>query len=330
MNPHTSSIPHLVSVVIPVYKGELTLTNLIGEIAGFTAPATSPGGVPWQVTEVLLVYDNGPDRSADVIRNLARAHEFVHAVWLSGNFGQHSATLAGMSSSNSEWIATIDEDGQHNPADIGALIDSALANYSPVVYAKPINRPPQGLLRNAASRSAKLMISKLAVGRGTTDFQSFRLILGEIGRSVAAFSGAGVYLDVALSWVTPRISTAEVTFRDEASRSSGYSTRKLVSHFWRLVLSSGTRPLRIVTVLGALFAVAGLALAIVFAAQRLFGGDLPAGWTSTITVILVASGAILFSLGIIAEYVGVSINMAMGKPPYLISSDLRDGPLGRT
>jgi undecaprenyl-phosphate 4-deoxy-4-formamido-L-arabinose transferase len=42
----------------------------------------------------------------------------------------------------------------------------------------------------------------------------------------------------------------------------------------------------------------------------------------------VTSGATLFSLGIIAEYIGVSVDMAMGKPPYLITTDPIEGPLG--
>lgn len=322
-------MPHLVSVVIPVFKGELTLTSLVDEIVELTGTVISPGGVPWRIAEVLLVFDNGPDQSAKVIRDLAHSHDFVRAVWLSRNFGQHSATLAGMASSGSEWIATIDEDGQHNPADIGTLIDSALRNYSPVVYAKPLNPPPHGPLRNAASRLAKFFISKLSGGVATTDYQSFRLMLGEFGRSVAAYSGSGVYLDVALGWVAPKTATADVTLREEGPRSSGYSPRKLVSHFWRLVLSSGTRALRIVSALGLLFAAVGVVLAIAFTVQRLVGGNLPAGWTSTITVILISAGAILFSLGVIAEYLGVAVNMAMGKPPYLIVSDLRNGPLGR-
>jgi undecaprenyl-phosphate 4-deoxy-4-formamido-L-arabinose transferase len=46
-------------------------------------------------------------------------------------------------------------------------------------------------------------------------------------------------------------------------------------------------------------------------------------------LILVSTGAILFSLGVIAEYVGVAVSMAMGKPLYLIVSDPEDGPLGR-
>ena len=56
---------------------------------------------------------------------------------------------------------------------------------------------------------------------------------------------------------------------------------------------------------------------------------IPEGWTSTMVVVLLSTGAILFSLGVIAEYIGVAVNMAMGKPLYLIVSDPHDGPLGR-
>jgi undecaprenyl-phosphate 4-deoxy-4-formamido-L-arabinose transferase len=44
---------------------------------------------------------------------------------------------------------------------------------------------------------------------------------------------------------------------------------------------------------------------------------------------LLCSGAMLLALGVIAEYVGVAVSMAMGKPLYLIVSDPADGPLGR-
>lgn len=325
----TATPRHEVSIVVPVYKGETTLDSLIEEIVPLTAGVTSPGQVDWVVTEVLLVYDNGPDNSAATIRRLQKQYDFVRPLWLSRNFGQHSATLAGMASSGSEWIATVDEDGQHDPADIGILIDAALAQQAPLVYAKPSNPPPHGMLRNSASRGAKAIVAGLAGDRRTSDYQSFRLILGEVGRSVAAYSGAGVYLDVALGWVAARTATAPIALRGDVRRASGYSTRKLFGHFWRLILSSGTRGLRIVSGIGVLFALAGVVLGILFIIERLTNGDLPAGWTSQITVSLLASGAILFSLGVIAEYLGVVVTTALGKPPYLIVSDPADGPLGR-
>lgn len=329
MTTAVPTVTHEISVVVPVYKGELTLRPLLAEIIALTEPTSSPAGILWRVTEVLLVHDNGPDRSAAVIRDLSDEHEFVRPVWLSRNFGQHSATLAGMASSGSEWIVTLDEDGQHDPADIGRLLDAAVAHAAPLVYAKPTNAKPHGAVRNAASRGAKALIASLADGQKTSDFQSFRLILGEIGRSVAAYAGSGVYLDIALGWVASRAVTADIYFRDEGERISGYSGRKLLSHFWRLVLSSGTRALRIVAIAGGVLAAIGVILAISFIIEWFSGAHLPAGWTSLMTVLLLTSGAVLISLGVVAEYLGTAVNMAMGKPPYLIISDPSDGPLGR-
>jgi glycosyltransferase involved in cell wall biosynthesis len=321
--------PHRVSIVIPVYQGEQTLAALVKEIALLAVPTPTADGHEFQVIELLLVNDHGPDRSDEVIRELAAAHDFIRPVWLSRNFGQHPATLAGMASSSGDWIVTMDEDGQHDPADIGAFLDVALSQGSQLVYADPINRPPHNLLRNGSSRLAKWVFSTFLTGSTDSSFQSYRMVLGEIGRSVAAYAGSGVYLDVAMGWVTGPTASCPVRLRDEGSRRSGYSTRALLSHFWHLVLSSGTRALRMVSGLGILFALGGVSFAIYLLIVRFTTDSIPEGWTSTMVVVLLSTGAILFSLGVIAEYVGVAVSMAMGKPLYLIVGDPNDGPLGR-
>ena len=325
-----SSRVHSVSVVVPVFQGERTLASLLAELAPYAQPFTSPAGHRLQLTEILLVHDSGPDGSATVMRNLAARYSFVRTIWLSRNYGQHPATLAGMASSGGDWIVTMDEDGQHDPAFIAPMVDVGMAQQADVVYAKPVNEPPHGAVRNITSRGAKTLLRLSTNQADATDFQSYRLVLGEIGRSVAAYAGAGVYLDVALGWVARRVATCPVVFREEGGRPSGYSFRSLVSHFWRMVLSSGTRALRLVSLLGGCFALGGCLLALYFLLAKLFWHlRAPAGWPSLIVVLLVSSGAVLFSLGIIAEYIGIAVNMAMGRPPYLIVSDPSDGPLGR-
>ena len=322
--------PHLVSVVIPVYQGERTLPGLLAELAPHTDPGLTPGGHPYVVREVVLVYDHGPDRSADTMRQLAAELGFVRTVWLSRNFGQHAATLAGMASSGGEWIVTMDEDGQHDPADIPRLLDVALAERATLVYAQPTNAAPHGVVRNGASRGTKWIFARvLARGSGADSFQSYRLVLGEIGRSVAAYAGSGVFLDVALGWVNPRTAACPVALRAEGDRVSGYSYRRLLSHFWRLVLSTGTRGLRLVSILGVLFGALGAVLALLLVIARLTNNIAVQGWTSVMVVLMLGIGAILFSLGVVAEYLGVAVNMAMGKPPYLIVSDPAAGALGR-
>ena len=321
--------PHRVSIVIPVYQGEHTLKGLVQEIALLSVPTRTPAGHEFLVTEVLLVNDHGPDRSDEVIRELAAAYKFIRPVWLSRNFGQHPATMAGMASSSGDWIVTMDEDGQHDPSNVGDFLDVALQEGAQLVYADPVNRPPHNVLRNGSSRLAKWVFSTFLTGKSEATFQSYRMVLGEIGRSVAAYAGSGVYLDVAMGWVAGPPAACPVRLREEGGRASGYSTRALLSHFVHLVLSSGTRALRMVSALGALFAVVGIGYALYLLVVRITSSTTPQGWTSTMVVVLVSTGAILFSLGVIAEYLGVAVNMAMGKPLYLIVGDPKDGPLGR-
>ncbi len=321
--------PHTVSVVVPVYQGEKTLAALIAEIDPLTHMQTTADGYSFVVDEVLFVYDNGPDASDRVIRELEQRYPYARGIWLSRNFGQHAATLAGMASAGSDWIITLDEDGQHDPAEMAGLLDTAMREHASVVYAKPTNEAPHGVVRNSASRLAKRILERFTGTTGASDYQSFRLVLGSIGRSVAAYAGSGVYLDVALGWVAGRIVTSPVKLRDEGDRRSGYSPRRLFGHFLRMVLTSGTRGLRLVGLLGILVAAIGVVVAIIVLVQRLVGDIAIEGWSSTMIVILLSSGAILFSLGIIAEYIGINVNMAMGRPPYLITSDPANGPLGR-
>lgn len=319
---------HRISVVIPVYQGERTLGAVIDELRPLIETFTTAGGYRAVVEEVVLAYDHGPDASASVIRELANSTPWVTPVWLSRNFGQHAATLAGIAASGGDWIVTLDEDGQHDPRFIASMLDTALTQDADVVYAKPTNVPPHGVLRNAASRASKRILELLFGGSNARDFNSYRLILGEIGRSVAAYAGTGVYLDVALGWVASKTVTSPVDLREEGERRSGYSYRRLMAHFWRMILTTGTRGLRLVTATGVLFFLGGIVYAIYLIVMRFVSGDIPEGWTSQMVLTALGIGVILVSLGIVAEYVGIAVNMAMGKPAYLVVRDPTAGPHG--
>ena len=315
-----------ISVVVPVYRGETTLPALLAEIAPYAAGFETAGGAQARITEVVLVNDCGPDNSAQVIRELARQYDFVQPVWLSRNFGQHQATMAGMAASSGEWIATIDEDGQYDPGQIRALLDVALATKRPLVYAAPVNAAPHGPFRNLASKASKRVIDLMTGSKSARNYHSFRLVLGSVGREVASIAGATTFLDVALGWIAGDAATAPVRLRDEG-RESGYSLPRLLSHFWSMVLTSGTRGLRAASITGFLLALAGLLGAVAVVVQRFRIGVWPAGWASLMVVTLTLGGIMLLFLGVVAEYVGVAVNSALGKPAYFTIEDPSNGPL---
>lgn len=319
--PSSPSEPVSVSVVIPVYRGEATLPNLIEELAALHEPQTTPQGRVFSIAEVLLVWDRGPGGSDATIRVLDAQYDWVRPVWLSRNFGQHAATLAGMTSSGGEWIVTMDEDGQMDPAFIGGMLDTAYEQGAQLVYAEPTNPPPHGALRNAGSKIAKGLFVRFLADRSFEEFNSYRLVLGEVGRSVAAYTGAGVYLDVALSWVVADVSTSPVTMRSEGREAGNYSYRRLFGHFGRLIISSGTKPLFFVTFVGIAFVILG-GLAALWVLYQSIAVDLPvSGWASMFIALMVVGGAVMMSLGIIAQYIGAATNMSLGKPLYVVVRD---------
>ncbi len=309
-----------ISLVIPVYRGERTLPTILAEIAPLTVEQVSRAGHRFVIGEVLLVHDCGPDRSDKVLEELATQYSFVRPVWLSRNYGQHAATLAGMASATGDWVVTIDEDGQQDPADIQTLLDHALASSLQLVYAQPLNRPPHGWMRNAFSRAAKSITSKVLGNDRIGRFNSFRLVDGEIARTLAAYCGNGVYLDVGLFWITSQIGHAPIRLRNEMDRPSGYSYFRLLAHFWNLILTTGTRPLRLITLFGLASVFLAIAIAAYAAYGRLTGGVEVQGWASIVIVVAFFSGAILMALGVIAEYLAVTMGIVMGKPLYVVST----------
>lgn len=315
-----ATILHRVSLVIPVYRGERTLLSLIDEIAPLAVERTSPAGHRFVVSELLLVHDCGPDRSDQTIETLSQQHAFVRPVWLSRNYGQHAATLAGMASATGDWVVTIDEDGQQDPADIGLMLDTAVAGALQLVYARPTNPPPHGRLRNAMSRSAKAVTGKLLGNKDIGQFNSFRMVDGEIARTLAAYCGNGIYLDMGLFWITGRIGHCPVRLRNEMDRPSGYTYLKLLGHFWNLIFTTGTRPLRLITFMGFGSVILAFAIAL-YALYGKLAGDVPVqGWASLLIIVAFFSGCILTALGVIAEYLVVTMGIVMGKPLYVVAT----------
>lgn len=314
------SSPIRVSIVIPVYKGEKSLPFLLEEIAPLRLEQTTPSGNKFEVSEVILVHDCGLDRSDLVIEQLAQRYDFVRPIWLTRNYGQHPATLAGMASCTGDWVVTMDEDRQQNPQDIAVMLDLAINDSLQIVYARPINAPPHGIVRNMLSATAKKIALALLGGAHTPGtFNSFRLIDGEIARILAAYCGDGVYLDMGLFWVAARIGYCNVLLRQE-DRQSSYSMRMLLAHFWRMILTSGTRPLRLIAIAGVLSFILAILL-IVYALYGKYISSTPIqGWTSLLAITAFFSGLIMISIGVVAEYLALSMGIAMGKPLYMISS----------
>lgn len=303
------------SVVIPVYRGADSVERVVTELLAVCDSA--PPQVP-RLVEVVLVHDGAMDDSATVIQALATQDARITPVWLTRNFGQHAATLAGCSSTTGDWIVTMDEDGLHDPRSIQVMHAAAVEQGIDLVYAHATDHPHRAW-RSLTSRTAKSIVRSVFGVQGAEDFSSFRLLDGATTRALAAYCGPGVYLDVALQWVFASAGRVATQFRQEYREASGYSLNALVGHFRRMVLTAGTRPLRIASMMGLVVATMGVLGAVVLVVGRLSGAIDVQGWTSVMVALATLLGVVLLVLGVIAEYLSMTLTAVSGRPPYLIS-----------
>lgn len=317
----SSAVERTLSLVVPVYAGESTLDTLVEECVPLFTTTVTPGGVPFRLVEIILVWDRGQDKSDEVMRRLAAQHPEVRPVWLARNVGQHAATCAGIAASQGEWVVTLDEDGHHDPGEIPRLLDAAFSARARLVYAELVGGTSHGRVRDLLSRTAKSLNRRFLSEDRTAYFSSFRLIHGEVARVVAATAGPSVYLDAALAWSLGGSRRVPVQPREEWRPASGYTSAALRAHFVRLVGSAGPRPLRLIAGAGAAVALTGVGFATWVIVGALVGAIDVAGWASLMATILLLGGLLLLALSAVAAYLAVSLRILLGQPLFTIVDD---------
>ena len=267
--------------------------------------------------EIVLVNDGSADRSWDVIRDLARRHPSVRGLNLMRNYGQHNALLAGIRSARGERIVTMDDDLQHPPEEIGKLL-AELSKGFDVVYGTA-ERLPHSVLRNLAAWMTKIVLQKAIGAQTARKVSAFRAFRTDLRRAFADYRSPYVSVDVLLTWATSRFSWVMVPHRPREIGRSNYGFVALLRHALTMITGFSTVPLRLASVTGFGFTLIGLAvLAYVVAVYFLYGRAVP-GFSFLASIVAIFSGAQLFSLGIIGEYLARIHVRTMERPQYAIA-----------
>lgn len=320
-----------ISIVVPVYRGARFLRDLVAALQKVRS-GWEQQSAPLSLAEAVFVDDSSVDDSYTILEELQQQHSWVRVLQLSRNFGQHPATVAGILHTSGDWVCTLDEDLQHPPECLSALLASAVAQSSDVVYAEPIDHVHESPWRDWGSRLFKSLNSRLAGNPHVRKFNSFRVIRGSVARAAAAVSSAETYYDVALCWFTNRIGSHPLDLKDRRfieQRQSGYNLFGLLRHARRMLVSSKIDVLRLGAAVGFLALLGAFVLGVVVVFSKLFfPGSIPVrGWTSLCLMVLFFGGLSSFMLGIALEYILVILMKTQGQPTFLIIDRSQDQQL---
>jgi undecaprenyl-phosphate 4-deoxy-4-formamido-L-arabinose transferase len=262
------------------------------------------------------VDDGSVDGSTIVMKKL-ESNEKVKSIYLNRNYGQHAAIFAGVLSTTEDVIITMDEDGEHNPEIIENMIEKLeLENYD-IVYARFKHKKFD--FREILSKQSKKFISFIAKDENINLITSYRAVRGSVFRSAAVYANNGSFLDIALSWISNRVSTVETEKRD-SHRDSTYTLSKLVNHFNKLFFAAGIRPLIFLFNIGWITSLGSLLAICVIVYRKIFSDIEVQGWVSSITVILFIGGIMISAIGLVARYLSAIVETSSGKPFFTIKN----------
>ena len=306
-----------VTVLIPVYRGEATLVRLYQEIS-----AAMPALVPDY--EIVFVEDCGGDNSWAVITELAAADPRVRGIRMSRNFGQHNALLAGIRAARHELILTMDDDLQHPVSEIGAML-AALTDNLDVVYGAP-QAERHGFLRDMASRLTKLALTEVMGAATARSVSAFRVFRTKLRDGFHDYRSPSVSIDVLLTWTTSRFGAIRLQHLPRTIGASGYTLRKLITHAANLMTGFSTLPLQIASITGFALVLLGFLILVLVLVNFMIRGEQAPGFASLACMIIIFSGAQLFSLGVIGEYLARMHFRSMEKPVYVVAETTDRAP----
>jgi glycosyltransferase involved in cell wall biosynthesis len=298
-----------ISVVVPVYNGSMALPILVKELESVLSNCASR-------FELILVNDASPDQSWQSITTLSKKYVWIRGINLMRNVGQHNALLCGIRAAKYGIVVTIDDDLQNPPAEIPRLLEKLNEGFD-VVYGVP-EQEQHGLLRDLASKITKLVLQNAMGAEIAQNISAFRAFRTQVREAFQHFRGPFVSVDVLLTWGTTRFGAIRVRYESRRHGVSGYTWRALIAHALNMMTGFSVLPLQIASLVGFTFTVFGLlALAFVIGGYLIHGNPVP-GFPFLASIIAIFSGAQLFALGIIGEYLARMHFRTMDRPAYTV------------
>lgn len=303
-----------ISIIIPCYCSENTIEKVVNEIRGeFLARKDYR-------YQIILVNDGSPDNTYSVIEKICEQDPQVCGVNLSRNFGQEAARFAGVAYVRGEYAVYMDDDGQHSSTDIFLLVEKLQDGYD-VVFAD---------IQGKKEKIFKVITSKLhgkiaewignkPKGINLSSFIACNRVVIDAAQSYhSPFPSIGAYF----LCVTTKFANIQTTYRKRLEGKSGYNLARLLSLWLRAFTNFSIIPLRIATIVGTIFAIIGIVVAIFTVINKLINPAVAAGFTSILASIYLVGGMILILLGLIGEYIGRTYMTVSDKPQYFVRNTI--------
>lgn len=306
-----SNTPLTLSIVVPVYGSATILPTLTQEIEKSMAEIGLEDSF-----ELILVNDASPDQSWNTIAELAKSKPFIKGINLRKNAGQHNSVMAGLTYARGLYVVTMDDDLQHPPEAIHAMLDELKRGYD-VCYTRYGNRQ-HNWWKKAGSAFNDRVAGVLLDKPKHLYLSSFKAMRGEIAAEIVKYDGPYTYIDGLILSITNSLTAIDIEHKARLEGESTYTLKKLISLWLKMATSFSIAPLRLATYAGFFLAACSLLIFVFVVATKIMNPGSSPGWASLMATILFIGSVQTLCIGMIGEYLGRTYLKLNKKPQFTI------------
>ncbi len=310
------------AIVVPCYNEQEVLKDTTGKLTGLMEGLTREGLID-KNSFILFVDDGSRDSTWDLIEEAARDMDCVQGLKLAGNVGHQNALLAGLMTVKDEIDAaiSIDADLQDDISVIGDMVKKYNEGTDIVYGVRSVRTSDTFFKRFTAESFYKLM--KVMGIKSVYNHADFRLMSARALDGLSQFKERNLFL----RGIVPTIGyKSECVYYERKERLAGeskYPVSKMMSFAFDGITSFSIKPMLFITGMGIFVILFAIAFAI-FTFYSYMTGNVVRGWASTVLSIWFIGGLVIFSIGMVGQYVGKIYLEVKERPRYIIETRIKD------
>ena len=305
----------MISVVVACYRDAGNVREMYSRLTSVLPQVTAS-------YEIIFVNDNSPDNAEELLLDIAAQDAHVTVISHSRNFGSQMAFTSGMRQSLGDAVILMDGDLQDPPETIPMLIAEWARGYD-VVYGVREQRRENPLMEGARKLFYRLY-RRLSYIDVPVDAGDFSVMSRRVVDAMLQMPERDRFLRGLRSWVGFRQTGVPYV---RAARFAGESTNSLLENVrWakRGIFSFSYRPLELISLMALMVTfLAGAAIVVYFILYFVIP-NAPRGYLTLLVAILLLGAVQLFSLSIIAEYLGRVFEEVKQRPPFIVRAIAND------
>jgi glycosyltransferase involved in cell wall biosynthesis len=292
----------VLSIVVPCYNEKEVLPETAKQLLLLVQRLIDNGVISGE-SKICFVDDGSKDSTWEIIENLSMENKIFTGIKLSKNRGHQNALLCGLLSAReyADASISIDADLQDDISVIDEMVQLHKSGCE-IVYGVRSRRDKDSFFKRATAIGFYRLMSLLGTNV-VYNHADFRLMGRSALNALSEYKEVNLFLRGIVPMLGFKTGIAYYERKERFAGESKYPFGKMLKFAIEGITSLSTKPIKIITYIGMIIFIISLGM-IAYSVFQHFYGDTEPGWSSLICSIWSLCGLILFSIGVVGEYIG--------------------------